>query len=325
MIDAVKAGVNLDVLHQRALDVPMQRVSCSVLNNYGLELIVRRDDMIDPYQSGNKFYKLFYNLRAANEQGINQLLSFGGAYSNHLYALAAAGHSAGIRTVGVVRGERPAHLSPTLRDAEAWGMQLCFVPRAEYYSDNDELLNRLRASYGDFLLVPEGGANLNGARGAAVMGWAITQQLGDKFDDVCVPCGTGSTLAGLASALPGDKTAIGFSVLKGQGTLVHQVSCLYASCLSLSASAGFASGGRWRLISGYHAGGYARKLPSMVNDFWRDFEAETGILLDPVYSLKMFWGMAHLAAQSYWAPGTRLVAVHTGGLQGRRGFQSELV
>ena len=323
MNDAVKAGMNLDILHQRALDVPMQRVSWSALNQNGLELIVRRDDLIDPHQSGNKFYKLFYNLRAANERGINQLLSFGGAYSNHLYALAAAGHAAGIRTVGVVRGERPTQLSPTLRDAEAWGMQLCFVPRAEYRSDKDELLDHLRERYGDFLLVPEGGANLNGARGAAVMGWAITQQLDDAFDVVCVPCGTGSTLAGLAGALTNDKTAIGFSVLKGDGTLGREISRLYRSCLSPSADS--TSHGHWRLISGYHAGGYARKLPSMVDDFWRDFEAETGILLDPVYSLKMFWGIARLAAQGYWAPGTRLVAVHTGGLQGRRGFQSQLV
>ena len=323
MIDAVKAGVDLDVLHQRALDVPMQKVAWPALNQNGLELIVRRDDLIDPHQSGNKFYKLFYNLCAANERDVNQLLSFGGAYSNHLYALAAAGHAAGIRTVGVVRGERPTQLSPTLRDAEAWDMQLCFVPRAEYRSDNDELLNQLRERYGDFLLVPEGGANLNGARGAAVMGWAITQQLGDAFDVVCVPCGTGSTLAGLASALPNDKTAIGFSVLKGDGTLGRDINHLYRCCLSPSADA--TSGGRWRLISGYHTGGYARKLPPRVNDFWRDFEAETGILLDPVYSLKMFWGIACLAAQDYWAPGTRLVVVHTGGLQGRRGFQSQLV
>lgn len=323
MIDAVKAGVNLDVLHQRALDVPMQRVSWSALNQNGLELIVRRDDLIDPHQSGNKFYKLFYNLRAANEQGINQLLSFGGAYSNHLYALAAAAHAAGIRTVGVVRGDRPKHLSPTLRDAEAWGMQLCFVPRAEYRSDNDKLLNQLRANCGDFLLVPEGGANLNGARGAAVMGWALTRQLGDAFDVVCVPCGTGSTLAGVASALTNNKTTIGFSVLKGQGSLGCEINHLYRSCLSLNTDC--TSGGRWRLISGYHAGGYARKLPPMLINFWRDFEAETGILLDPVYSLKMFWGIAQLAAQGYWAPGTRLVVVHTGGLQGRRGFRSELV
>ena len=124
MIEAGMAGIEGDVLHQRALKVPLQAVPWSAVNNRGIELIVRRDDLIDPYQSGNKFYKLFYNLQAAREQGFNQLLSFGGAYSNHLYALAAAGHSTGIATIGVVRGERPAQLSPTLQDAEAWGRQL---------------------------------------------------------------------------------------------------------------------------------------------------------------------------------------------------------
>lgn len=313
------AGVECDVLHQRALKVPLQAVPWSAVNNRGIELIVRRDDLIDPYQSGNKFYKLFYNLQAAREQGFNQLLSFGGAYSNHLYALAAAGHSTGIATIGVVRGERPAQLSPTLRDAEAWGMQLYFVPRVGYRADNDVLLHQLRASYGNFLLVPEGGSNLIGARGATAMGWAITRQLGDAFDAVCVPCGTGSTLAGLACGLPRDKTALGFSVLKGQGNLGCEINRLYQA-LNADTDPCCVAGAQWRLISGYHGGGYAKKLPPVLRDFWRDFEAETGILLEPVYSLKMFWGIACLAAQGYWPPGTRLVAVHTGGLQGRRGF-----
>lgn len=311
-------GKDLDVLHQRALDVPMQIVPWAPLNDRGIKLIIRRDDLIDPYQSGNKFYKLFYNLLAAKERGIPQLLSFGGAYSNHLYALAAAGHTAGVRTVGVVRGERPTILSPTLQDAEAWGMKLCFVSRSEYRADKAGLLESLKKTCGDFLLVPEGGANLDGARGAAAMGWAVTTRLGNAFDTVCVPCGTGSTLAGIASALPAGKTAIGFSVLKGEGGLGREIVRMYQARLSLNP--GMDVGAHWRLITGYHGGGYARKLPSVLQTFWHDFEAETGILLDPVYSLKMFWGIAQLAAQGYWKPGTRLVAVHTGGLQGRRGF-----
>lgn len=323
-------GGNLDVLHQRALDVPMQVVPWRLLNERGIQLILRRDDLIDPHQSGNKFYKLFYNLQAASQSGVGQLLSFGGTYSNHLYALAAAGHAAGIRTVGVVRGERPANLSPTLKDAEAWGMQLCFISRAEYRAGAEALRGRLRDAYGDFLLVPEGGANLDGARGAAVIGWAIAASLENEFDAVCVPCGTGSTLAGIASALPAGKPAIGFSVLKGAGNLGRDIAQVHQACLSLRSHLllsypDVASGAPWRLINGYHAGGYARKLPPMLVRFWRDFEAETGIFLDPVYSLKMFWGMAQLAAQGYWKPGTRLVAVHTGGLQGRRGFPAPSV
>lgn len=316
-----------DSLHRRASSVPIDEVPWSILSRKGIQLFVRRDDLIDQHQSGNKLYKLFYNLAQAKQQGFTQVLSYGGAYSNHLYALAAAGHEAGMDTIGIVRGERPApsQLSPTLRDAEAWGMRLCFVARADYRSVDQELLVQWRATYGDFYAIPEGGANDQGVTGATVIGWAIEKHLSGNYDYVCVPCGTGSTLAGIAYALPADKIALGFSVLKGEGHLGESISRAYKGCLRRQTGAGYEQprAENWRLITGYHAGGYARKLPAVLTQFWREFEAETGILLDPVYSLKMFWGIAQLARQGYWRAGTRIVAVHTGGLQGRRGFESQ--
>lgn len=324
---SVESEKSVDELQRRALQIPFQEVPWSLLNQLGISLLVRRDDLIDRYQSGNKLYKLFYNLEAAKRAGCRQVLSFGGAYSNHLYALAAAGYESGISTIGVVRGERPVRLSPTLQDAEAWGMRLWFVSRDVYNHKTDEVfLAGLRETFGDFHAIPEGGNNTLGAQGARVIGWAVEQELQGDYTCVCVPCGTGTTLAGIAAGLPKTKLALGFSVLKGEGSLGATIAGVYRDCLGPAADASSTEEGHpanWRLITGYHAGGYARKLPASLQKFWALFEAETGLLLDPVYSLKMFWGIANLATQGYWPKGARIVVAHTGGLQGRRGFHQQ--
>lgn len=290
-------------------------MSLKVLADAGIELLVRRDDLIDAQLSGNKFYKLFFNLRAAREQGFTRLLSFGGAYSNHLHALAAAGNRYGFSTLGVVRGERPAQLNPTLRDAEDWGMQLVFVSRADYRDKtNAELITDLQARYGDFYLIPEGGANLAGAQGMQVAGQALERQLKGDYTAVCIACGTGTSLAGLAAGIDRDKPAVGFSVLKGEGNLGAAIAATYRE-LRISESAE-----NWRLLSGFHAGGYGKKHPDYLSRFWKDFEVESGVPLDPVYTVKLFWGIVSLARQGYWSRGARIVAIHSGGLQGRRGF-----
>ena len=314
-----------DELHQRALQVPLQKIAWRAVNQYGLDVLVRRDDLIDSRQSGNKFYKLSYNFEAAKKYGFTRILSFGGAFSNHLYALAAAGHEYGIATIGVVRGERPAQLSPTLRDAEAWGMKLHFVSRQAYRLKSDpRFLADLRQVLGDFYCIPEGGDNEAGVRGTAVIGRAIEQQLQGHYTHVCVPCGTGNTLAGIAAGLPACKTAIGFSVLKGAGDLGITIARNYQRYIDnlwQTDNPDKNWNANWRLISGYHGGGYGKKLPDYLHQFWQSFESETGLLLDPVYSVKMFWGIAQLAAQGYWPRGSRIIAVHTGGLQGRRSLE----
>jgi 1-aminocyclopropane-1-carboxylate deaminase len=295
--------------------VPVQRVGLKTLTDAGIELVVHRDDLIDPELSGNKFYKLFFNLRNAREQGFTRLLSFGGAYSNHLYALAAAGHRYGFSTVGVVRGERPAQLSPTLWDAEAWGMQLVFISRTDYRNKSEpELLAELQSRYGEFYLIPEGGANLAGARGMQLLGQALEQQLKGDYTAVCMACGTGTSVAGLAAGIDSTKLAVGFSVLKGEGGLGDAVATTYHQlCVSKTTA-------NWRLITGFHAGGYGKKHPEYLSQFWQSFERNSGIPLDPVYTVKMFWGINFLAQQGYWPRGSRIVAIHSGGLQGRRGF-----
>jgi 1-aminocyclopropane-1-carboxylate deaminase len=318
----LKTVVASDELFRAALAVPVQTVKLRVLAKAALELVVRRDDLIDEQLSGNKFYKLYLNIQQAQGQGYRQLLSFGGAYSNHLYALAAAGKRYGFATLGVVRGERPVQLSPTLVDAEAWGMRLIFVSRADYaLKDQGSIpgqafMARLKEEYGDFYSIPEGGANVLGAQGMQLLGRALDAQLNGDYSAVCLACGTGTGMAGVAAGICHKKPLIGFSVLKGVGSLGGDVQRIYKQLHPQSPN--FPA--NWRLISGYHGGGYGRRLPPPLARFWQEFEAQTGLLLDPVYTLKLFWGVVDLAQRGYWPKGSRIVAIHTGGLQGRRGF-----
>ena len=326
--------ISEDEFLQRALNVPMQTLHWDLARRKGVDVIVRRDDLVDSSLSGNKFYKLFYNLQLAKKNGYQQLLSFGGAYSNHLYALAAAGRNYRFNTIGVIRGERPKHLSPMLQDAEKWGMRLHFISRAEYRHYTQRAFNQVQPTYddlikifGDFYSIPEGGANNEGLQGAKIIGWAIKQQYNADYTAICLACGTGNTLAGIAAGVTNDdaiepdvhasKAAkiIGFSVLKGDGDLGKRI---ITQQQSLAIRSDNWCLNNWCLISGYHAGGYAKKLPNKVQEFRNSFECETMLQLDPVYTLKMCWGVAQLLARNYWPRGSRLILIHTGGLQGRR-------
>jgi len=319
----VKTLISEDEFLHRSRAVALEPLDWELARVKDIEVLVRRDDLIDSACSGNKFYKLFYNLQAAKAAGHKKLLSFGGAYSNHIYALAAAGAEYGFDTVGVIRGERPDRLSATLMDAQRMGMELHFVSRTEYRAkdagpseDYAALLELLAHAHGDFYLIPEGGANAEGVKGTSVMGWAVAQQLAalpERLTRVCLACGTGNTLAGVASGLETAGVGVtGFSVLKGEGDLGARIRRQQMVLANQSTN--------WRLISGYHGGGYARKLPFLLHQFGREFEAATGLKLDPVYTLKMLWGVAQLMQQDYWQRGSRLVLIHTGGMQGRRGF-----
>lgn len=318
--------ISEDEFLSRAEKVPLQRLSWGLAKQKGVDVFVRRDDLIDAHLSGNKFYKLYYNLRAAKLAGHTQLLSFGGAYSNHIYALAAAAKDAGFASVGVIRGERPRYLSPTLKDAEAWGMKLHFVSRTDYRSANSSVfLEELKDIYGDFFHIPEGGANVYGIQGTKVLGESICRQIGSDYTSVCLAAGTANTIAGVAAGLQmskqsdsGSELVLGFSVLKepkssGFKSLGAQV-LEYQREINLTTN-------NWRLISGYHGGGYGKKLTTEMYHFMMDFERETQLQLDPVYTLKLCWGVAQLLKNDYWPRGSRLILIHTGGLQGRRGFE----
>lgn len=298
-------------LLDKALAVPYHTIIMPEWEKLGIQVFLRRDDLIDEALSGNKYYKLFYNLEYAIKQKKSTIVSYGGAYSNHLHALAIAGRKYNLQTIGVIRGERPQVLNSMLMDVESMGMRLEFISRAQYkaFTENPSLNHYPKSHY----IIPEGGANNMGIKGTQVIGTAIEQSFSQHYDFVCVPCGTGGTMAGIIAGLPNAKTVVGFSVLKGAGQMFNaqMQNILTGGC-------------HWRLIRGFHGGGYAKKLPDYLVDFWQAFERYNNILLDPVYTLKMLWGIHALIMRGYWSCGTRLIAVHTGGVQGRRGFAKQI-
>jgi 1-aminocyclopropane-1-carboxylate deaminase len=307
--------VNYLDFFQKAQAVPLQKIQLSVLEKAGIELIVRRDDLFDSEISGNKFYKLFFNIEAMKCKGFRRLLTFGGAFSNHVHAVAAAGKQFGFDTVGMIRGEKLPMLNPCLEDATRWGMHLEYLSRDQYKQSYDIDFQNYLANKFDAWVVPEGGANMEGAKGMQLAGLALGKQLNNEFTAVCIASGTGTSLAGVAAGVSEHIPVYGFSVLKGQGNMALNVR-QYFQLLKNDKSPE-----NWRLINGFHAGGYAKTPPLYLKQFWFEFEKETGILLDPIYTLKLFWGIVNLVKQGFWKKGSRIIAIHSGGLQGRRGFE----
>jgi 1-aminocyclopropane-1-carboxylate deaminase len=323
--------------------VPTQKVNWLPLKKFNIELWVRRDDLLDAEVSGNKFYKLWVNLQQAECKGFRRLLTFGGPWSNHIHAVAAAGKRFGFDTIGFIRGEAPAKLNACLTDAAALSMQLNFLSRDQYQRRYEPDFQAFLAKKYNAFVIPEGGGNLAGAEGMQLLGQYLQTFLETGFTAVCLASGTGTSLAGLAAGVDESLPVYGFSVLKGEGDLAKTVRRFYEQLkenkLTKNSKRDFLPTGdllptqdllqaqdllqkqNWRLISGFHAGGYARKHPDYLKSFWKDFEQQTSILLDPIYTLKLFWGITSLVEQGFWPSGSKLLAIHSGGLQGRRGFE----
>lgn len=314
--------LKLSDLDDFALAVPVQRVRFSALQEQGIELWVRRDDKLPEWCQGNKFYKLVLNLQSAPAG--TTLVSFGGAFSNHIHALALMGQKFQMPTIGVIRGERPRRLSPTLADAESAGMRLCFVSRTCYrhmtaLMDADSLALAcsalLETDASMLWVIPEGGANEAGVEGCMRLAQTIAAQAGAQpYDDVLLAVGTGTTLAGLALGLPSSWQVSGVSVL---GDVASDDQCSQVSTVQRWLQGRPTA--RWCIHKGFHHGGYARTTPELLS-FMEQFRLETGLLLDQVYTGKLFWAVTQLALNGYWTRGTRLLAIHSGGLQGRRGL-----
>ncbi|MEM9829800.1 MAG: pyridoxal-phosphate dependent enzyme [Bacteroidota bacterium] len=273
-----------------------------------VEISVLRLDKMYPLSSGNKWYKLKYNLRQAQKEGKDTLLTFGGAYSNHIHATAAVGAQYGFKIIGVIRGERPEVLNPTLRFAERQGMQLHFVSRETYRSkESEDLIDHLQQKFGLFYLLPEGGTNALAVKGCTEI---LPENL--SFDKVACCVGTGGTLAGLLVRLAGQKEVLGFPALKGREFLYDTINQLTSDYQDRSYT-------NYQLITDYHFGGYAKANAELVS-FINKFQQKHQILLDPVYTGKLFYGIFHLIKQGFFPKHTRLLVIHTGGLQGIAGF-----
>ncbi|MCK2243708.1 MULTISPECIES: 1-aminocyclopropane-1-carboxylate deaminase/D-cysteine desulfhydrase [unclassified Crossiella] len=267
----------------------------------GVELYLKRDDLIHPELRGNKWRKLQHNITAAKEQGFKRLLTFGGAFSNHVSATAAAGSHFGFETIGVIRGEEHLPLNDTLAQAGGHGMTLTYLDRQTYRNKTDPVvLQRLHEELGDFYLVPEGGSNALALKGCAELPAEITI----PFNVICCAVGTGGTLAGIAHGLQQGQRALGFAALKGGDFLNSDVDQLQHDAFG-------STSGNWLIETEFHFGGFAKRKPELA-DFIADFQARHGIQLDWVYVAKMLYGVFTLIDRGRFAPGTRVVAVITG-------------
>ena len=289
---------------------PVQKIIDSVLQDSGIQLLIKRDDLIHEHISGNKWRKLKYNLAEAVQQNHHTLLTFGGAYSNHITATAFACHKAGLDSIGIIRGEDDAS-NPTLVFARENGMSLKFVSREAYKNKTAEaFLESLQDEFGRCFVIPEGGANGLGVRGCA----EILPEVEEDFDVVCCAAGTGTTLAGLAISLKENQRLLGFSVLKGGGFLSDEV-----ERLAIEAKLRYETL-NLDFILDYHFGGYAKMKPELLK-FINDFRERNSIPLDPVYTGKMMLGIYDLIQKKTFARGTTILAIHTGGLQGWEGMK----
>jgi 1-aminocyclopropane-1-carboxylate deaminase len=285
---------------------PLQEAADERFTAHGVRLLLKRDDLLHPELVGNKWRKLVPNLRSALTAGHHTLLTFGGAYSNHLRSTAAAGRLLGLHTIGVVRGEELAArpLNDSLARCAAHGMRLHFVSRKEYRERHEpHFADRLRDRFGAFYLLPEGGSNALAVRSCAGLGREL-DHAAQRPDVVAIACGTGGTLAGLAAGLGPGQSALGVPVLKG-GFLAAEV-----HRLQIAAFGG--PRGDWELADGFHHGGYGRTPPQLA-EFAADFARRHGLPpLDCSYVAKLIFALTELAGRGAFPPGTTVAAVITG-------------
>lgn len=294
---------------------PLQKLHNPLLEKAKVTLYVKRDDLIHPEFGGNKWRKLKHNLTYAKENGYQTLLTFGGAWSNHIYATAAAGKFFGFNTIGLIRGEEHLPLNETLSFAQDCGMQLHYLDRVIYRDkDKPEFLNKIKQQFGNVYILPEGGSNPLAIKGCREIIQEINSEL-KQYDVICCASGTGATLAGLISEFedsPNNPNTeiIGFSALKGGDFLINDVKRFLKNTQSRTS---------WSIETKYHFGGYA-KINNALKEFMKSFEAQFKFQLDAVYTSKMFYGLFHLIENNHFEAGTTIVAIHSGGIQGNRGF-----
>ncbi|ALB42468.1 MULTISPECIES: 1-aminocyclopropane-1-carboxylate deaminase/D-cysteine desulfhydrase [Nostocales] len=296
----------------------IQQIHSEICAIADTRLYVLRLDIMHPHVNGNKWFKLKYNLVEAKEKNFSTILTFGGAYSNHIYATAAAGNLFGFRTIGLIRGEENIPLNPTLQFAVAQGMELVYIDRQTYKKRHtEELQNQLKQRFGEVFIIPEGGCNLNGLRGCIEILQTVR-----KFNTICLACGTGTTLAGMTLSLSQEQKVIGFPVLKGGDFLNEDINNLLTNYLASGLPTLVNTPAPWQLICDYHFGGYA-KVTNKLKLFCQDFQQQYDIPLDYIYTGKMFYGVMDLIAKGFFKSES-LLLIHTGGLQGNQDAISKL-
>jgi 1-aminocyclopropane-1-carboxylate deaminase len=274
-----------------------------------IDVYIKREDLIHPFVSGNKFRKLKYNLAEAKKQNFKTLLTLGGAFSNHIAAVAFVGKLEGFNTIGIIRGdelENKINENPTLKFAQENGMQFDFVSREKYRDKNNgDFLQSLKEKFGDFYLIPEGGTNKLAVKGCT----EILTQEDKKFNYIACAVGTGGTIAGIIKSSLPNQQVLGFPALKGD-FLQNEIR-------------NFVPDLNWQLINGFEFGGYGKVTPELIA-FMNDFYAITKILLDPIYTAKMVFGVKSLIDNGFFPDNSTILLIHTGGIQGIEGMNQLL-
>ncbi|WP_200831894.1 1-aminocyclopropane-1-carboxylate deaminase/D-cysteine desulfhydrase [Aquimarina sp. AU474] len=291
-----------------------QSITHSILDHAQVMLDIKREDQIHKHVSGNKFRKLKYNLAKARALGYDAIVTFGGAYSNHIAATAAAGKIVGLKTIGIIRGDeleknldKTLSENDTLQFANTQQMQLKFVSREIYRNKTTAaFLDSLKTEFGSFYLIPEGGTNDLAIKGCE----EILSAQDSEYDIVCCAVGTGGTISGIINSSFSHQKIIGFPALKGD-FLVKEISR-------------FTSKTNWELVQDYHFGGYG-KINHELIEFINMFKEQQQIALDPVYTAKMLFGIFDRIQKGVFPKNTRILAVHTGGLQGIAGMNKKLM
>lgn len=302
--------MNIDVNEN---NIPLQKVEGEFLNKKNIKLYVLREDLIHPEISGNKWRKLKYNIKEAKEKGVETVLTFGGAFSNHIAATAAAGSVFGIKTIGIIRGEEKLPLNPTLQLAKDNGMSFKYVSREAYRNKNEKaFIDELKSEFGAVYVIPEGGSNALAVKGCT----EIVGNINIEYDVICCACGTGGTIAGIISST--NKQVLGFPALKGGEFLIEDIQQLllkYEERFNKEIE-----NTSWELTTDYHFGGYAKIKPELVA-FVKAFKTENKIELDLIYTGKMLFGLYDMIQTSNQFDSKTIVVVHTGGIQGNKGFK----
>ena len=279
------------------------------IENASISISIKREDLLHQIISGNKFRKLKYNLKEAIKQKKSKLVTFGGAFSNHILAVAAAGKELGFETIGIIRGDELADKileNPTLFKAQKLGLKFKFVDREMYRNKNEiDFRRRLELEFQDFYLLPEGGTNELAIQGCE----EILTDLDNDFDFICCPVGTGGTISGIINCSKESQQVLGFPALCGD-FLKEDIRK-------------FATKSNWNLITDYDFGGYAKVSDELIR-FMNDFYSKYNILLDPIYTGKMMFGVMDLIEKDFFPKNSRILVIHTGGLQGIAGINAKL-
>jgi 1-aminocyclopropane-1-carboxylate deaminase/D-cysteine desulfhydrase-like pyridoxal-dependent ACC family enzyme len=282
-------------------------------DNNNFNIYLKREDLIHPTISGNKWRKLKYNFVEASDLGFKTLLTFGGAYSNHIYALSSASKIFGFNSIGIIRGEQHLPLNPTLSYAKNNGMELYYVDRTKYRKKTEGFfIDELHQLFGDFYLIPEGGTNKLAVKGCT----EVIDQIKIDFDYIATACGTGGTISGLICGLEGKRNVIGIPVLKGGEFLREDIFNLTRSYADQNYT-------NWSLNLNYHFGGYAKITKELIL-FMNEFENTNHIKLDPIYTAKLLFGINSMILNNEFPKGSTIIIIHTGGLQGIYGMQKRI-